>query len=86
MKISLRPETEQRISEKVRRGEFASADAMVEQAVTFFLDYEEEEMDEAEFQDVRAAVAEGVGQAERGEGVSLGEFDQMMRAKYGIRR
>jgi Arc/MetJ-type ribon-helix-helix transcriptional regulator len=86
MTITLRPETLNRISEKVRRRDFENADALVERAVTFFLDFEEEGMDAEEFQETRAAIDEALAQADRGEGVSLHEFDQNMRAKYGIRR
>jgi Arc/MetJ-type ribon-helix-helix transcriptional regulator len=86
MEITLKPETIQRIGEKIRRGEFDSADAMVEQAVTFFLDYEKDEMREDEFLKVKLAVAEAQEQAERGEGVSIDEFEKHMRAKYGIQR
>ena len=86
MTITLRPETLNRISEKIRRRDFENADALVERAITFFLDFEEEGMDEEEFHETRAAIDEALGQADRGEGVSLQEFDQNMRAKYGIRR
>ena len=86
MNITLRPETQKRINEKILVGDFESADAIVEQAVRFFLDYEEEEMDEAEFRETKAAIGEALGQADGGEGISLEEFDENMRAKYGIRR
>ncbi|MDX1980420.1 MAG: hypothetical protein SFV51_09135 [Bryobacteraceae bacterium] len=43
-------------------------------------------MPEAEFSEVKAAVDEGLQQGARGEGVSVGEFDRKMRAKYGIQR
>ena len=86
MNISLTPEIQKRINEKVQSGEFESADAIVEQALTFFLDYEEEEMDEEEFRETKAAIDEALAQAERGEGVSIEEFDQKMRARYGIPR
>jgi Arc/MetJ-type ribon-helix-helix transcriptional regulator len=86
MTITLRPETLNRISEKIRRRDFENAEALVERAVTFFLDFEEEGMDEEEFQETRAAIDEALGQTDRGEGVSLQAFDQNMRAKYGIRR
>jgi Arc/MetJ-type ribon-helix-helix transcriptional regulator len=86
MNITLRPETQKRINESIRRGEFDSADAFVEQAVTFFLEYEDGEMDEAEFLEVTAAVEKGFEQADRVEGIPLAEFDQTMRAKYGIQR
>jgi len=84
MEITLKPETLQRIGEKVRRGEFDSADAIMEQAVTFFLDYEKDEMDDDEFRDVKLAVADAQAQGDRGEGVSIDEFERSMRAKYGI--
>jgi Arc/MetJ-type ribon-helix-helix transcriptional regulator len=86
MDITLKPETLRRISEKVRCGEFESADVIVEQAVTFFLDYDEEDMDEAEFRATKAAVDEALEQAGRGEGISLEDFEKKMRAKYGIKR
>ena len=86
MEITLKPETIQRIGEKVRRGEFDSADAIVEQAVTFFLDYEKDEMDEAEFLDLKWAVAEAQEHGARGEGDSIDEFERIMRARYGIQR
>ena len=43
-------------------------------------------MDGAEFMEVKAAVAEGLQQAERGEGISLEEFDQKLRVKDGLQR
>ena len=86
MNITLRPEIQKRINEKIRAGDFESADAIVEQAVKFFLDYEEEEMDQAEFRETKAAIGEALEQADRGEGISLEEFDKNMRAKYGIQR
>lgn len=86
MNITLRPETEKRIDEKIRRREFESADAIVEQALTFFLDYEEGEMSLAEFGETKAAIEEAREQADRSEGISLDEFDKQMRSKYGIQR
>ena len=86
MNITLRPDIQKRINEKIQSGEFESADAIVEQALTFFLDYEEEEMDEEKFRDTKAAIDEARDQAERGEGISLDDFDQRMRAEYGIPR
>lgn len=86
MNVTLRPEVEARIHEKLRRGEFESAEALVEQAVAFFLDCEHEEIEADEFHEIQAAVSEGLGQADRGEGISLDDFDRMMRAKHGIQR
>lgn len=86
MNITLTPETEKRISENVEHGRFSSADAMVEHALQFFLQYDDDAMDDAEWSEVEAAVEEGLAQVERGETISLEEFDRTMRAKYGIPR
>jgi hypothetical protein len=43
-------------------------------------------MDDEEFRQTKAAINGALEQAERGEGVSLEEFDKGMRAKYGIQR
>jgi Arc/MetJ-type ribon-helix-helix transcriptional regulator len=85
MNITLKPDIQKRIEERLRRGEFESAEAVVEQALTLFLDFEEE-MSEAEFLDSRAAIDEALDQAKRGEGVTLEEFENDMRTKYGISR
>lgn len=82
MEITLNPEIQARIEEKLRNGEFSSADALVEQALTLFL--EPDEMDDAEFLATRSAVEQGLDEAEKGEGIPLEEFDQMMRARHGI--
>ena len=60
MEISLNPELQARIEEKLRNGEFSSADALVEQALTLFLESEGDEMDAAEFSATRSAVEQGL--------------------------
>lgn len=86
MEITLNPELQARIEEKLRNGEFSSADALVEQAVTLFLESEGDEMDAAEFLATRSAVEQGLDEAERGEGIPLEQFDELMRARHGISR
>jgi Arc/MetJ-type ribon-helix-helix transcriptional regulator len=86
MEITLNPELQARIEEKLRNGEFSSANALVEQALTLFLESEGDEMDAAEFLATRSAVEQGLDQAEKGEDISLEEFDRMMRARHGISR
>jgi len=86
MKITLKPEIEERVNERLRSGEFESADAMVERALTLFLEFEDDEMSGVDFLETKTAIREGLDQAERGETISLEEFDQNMRAKYGISR
>ena len=86
MEITLNPALQARLEEKLRNGEFSSVDALVEQALTAFLEPEQEEMEATEFLAIRSAVEQGLSEAERGEGLSLEEFDQVMRARHGIPR
>jgi len=86
MEITLKPETLERIGEKIRSGEFESPDAVVEQALEFYLEFEEDQMDSSDLEEVKTAVAESHQQLERGETISLTEFDKRMRAKYAIPR
>jgi Arc/MetJ-type ribon-helix-helix transcriptional regulator len=86
MEITLNPELRARIEQKLRNGEFSSADALVEQALTLFLESEEDEMDAAEFLATRSAVDQGLDEAEKGTTIPLEEFDRMMRARHGISR
>lgn len=46
----------------------------------------EDEMDVSEFLATRSAVEQGLDEAEKGEGLSIEEFDQMMRMRHGIPR
>jgi Arc/MetJ-type ribon-helix-helix transcriptional regulator len=78
MEITLNPEIQARIEEKLRNGEFSSADALVEQALTLFLESDGDQMDAAEFSATRSAVEQGLGEAAKGEGIPLEEFDQMI--------
>ena len=86
MEITLKPALQARIEEKLRNGEFSSADSLVEQALTAFLESAGDEMDATEFLATQSAIEQGLREAEKGEGLSLEEFDQMMRARHGITR
>ena len=86
MNITLSPELQKRIAEKVERGGVETADALVEEALNFYLDYEEGETDEQEFLDTKAAIDEALEQGERGEGRPAEQVFADLRAKYGISR
>lgn len=86
MNVTLRPEVQAKIEEKLRNGSFESVDALVDQAVSFFLGYEDEEMAVAEFHDTKSAIDEALEQGEHGQGISLDDFDRTMRARHGIPR
>lgn len=86
MTFTLKPNLQARIDEKLRNGEFESAEALLEQALTFFLDYEEGELDEEHVCETKAAIDEALEQGERGKGQPAEEVFAKLRAKYGISR
>ena len=86
MTIQLRPDLEKLVSERVLQGDFESPNAVVDRAVSFFLEYDQDEMVADEFVETRDAIAEGMAQADRGEGISLADFDSRMRSRHGIPR
>jgi predicted transcriptional regulator len=86
MNITLSPELQKRLAEKVKRGDVGTADALVEQALNFYLDYEEGEIDEVEFRDTGAAIAEALEQGDRGEGRPAEQVFADLRARHGISR
>jgi Arc/MetJ-type ribon-helix-helix transcriptional regulator len=86
MNISLSPELEKRIAQKVERGDVDSADAFVEHALTFYLEYEGGDMDHDEIRQTQSAIGEALEQAQRGEGRPADEVFSDLRAKYGISR
>ena len=86
LNITLSPELQKRIAEKVERDDIGSADAVVEQALTFYLEFEEGGMDEEEFLETKAAIDEALEQGDRGEGRPAEHVFARLRAKHGIPR
>jgi predicted transcriptional regulator len=86
MNVTITPELQKRIAEKIEHGDVETADALVEQALTFYLDYEESVMDEKEFRETKAAIDEALEQAQRGEGRPAEEVFADLRARYGTSR
>ena len=86
MNITLRPDLERRVAEKVERGEVPDADSLVEQALTLYLDYDADEMIEEEVRETRAAIDEARAQSLRGEAVPAEDVFAELRAKHGIPR
>jgi Arc/MetJ-type ribon-helix-helix transcriptional regulator len=86
MEITLSPELQRRIAKKVERGDVGTADTLVEQALNFYLDYEEDETDQAGFQETKAAIAEALKQGERGEGRPAEKVFADLRAGHGVSR
>ena len=86
MNITLRPDLEKRLAEIVRQGDVPNAESLIEQALTFYLDYDAEEMDEVEVGETRTAIDEAREQSRRGEAVSAEQVFAEFRAKHGIPR
>ncbi|MCC6943532.1 MAG: type II toxin-antitoxin system ParD family antitoxin [Thermomicrobiales bacterium] len=72
MSVLLRPETEQRIRDKVTSGQFRDADSVISEALEL-MEYKEQ------YDQVRALIAAGLEQIERGETVEWTE-DSMAQA------
>jgi len=86
MTITLSPELQERITAKIRSGDVGSADALVEHALTFYLDFEEGGMDDEEFLETKAAIDEALEQGDRREGRPLEQVFARLRAIHGISR
>ena len=77
MRISLRPDLEKFVEEKVRAGDYADADALVNDAVAMLREQElptEDELspeDQKKLADLRRELNIGIEQAERGEFVEF---------------
>jgi Arc/MetJ-type ribon-helix-helix transcriptional regulator len=84
MNISLSPELEKRIAQKVERGDVDSAEALVENALTFYFEYEAREIDQEESRETQTAIAEALEHGPRGEGYPAADVFSDLRAKYGI--
>ncbi len=72
MNISLKPELQGRVAEIVGSGDYPSPEAFVEEAVEAYLEVEWD----------RVAVRESIQQLNRGEDISLEDFERQMREKH----
>ena len=86
MNISLSPELEKRIAQKVERGDVDSADALVESALTFYFEFEHGEMDVEELRETQSAIAEALEQGQQGQGRPAADVFSDLRVKHGISR
>lgn len=81
MNITLAPDLEKRIEERIHRGDYESPEALVSEAVSRLIDEDEEDLRET-----RAAVEEAFEELDRGEGRPAEEVFAELRAEYGIPR
>ena len=75
MQITLRPELEQFVQDKVQAGEYGSIQEVVEIALTRLMD---DELDD----ETLAAIEEGEAQLDRGEGIPAEEAFALLRKKH----
>ncbi len=77
---SLPPETREWLEAKVKAGEFADADAFVRELLE-----EARRLEAEDEEEVRKAVAEGLAELERGEGIPAEEVFAKLRAEHVAR-
>ncbi len=69
MQVSLSPQVEKLVENQLKAGRFASADEVIEAAIVQLAKYDDAaDWEPAELDDLRAHVAVGIGQLERGQG------------------
>ena len=78
MNVLLKPTLQARVDEKLRNGEYESAEVLFEEALTYFFDCEEGH----EFHEAKAAIDEALEQGERPSERVFAD----LRAKYGVSR
>jgi putative addiction module CopG family antidote len=78
MNLSLNPDVQRFIEEKVRAGQFATPEDVVHTAIARLQSDEAIELDDEEL----AAIEEGLAQADRGEGRPWEQVREELRAKY----
>jgi len=71
MNISLTPELERRVDERVQTGLYTSASELVREALRLFFQFDEVRRHEVE--ELNARIAKGLAQLDRGEGISAEE-------------
>jgi Arc/MetJ-type ribon-helix-helix transcriptional regulator len=84
MNISLGPDLEKRIAERIHKGEYTSLEALVTEAVSRFIDQIDEE--DAELHETRDAINQAFEELDRGEGRPADEVFAELRTEYGIPR
>jgi len=72
MNVSLTPELEALINERVESGRYRSASEVVREALRLLAD--QDDLRQAHLEEVRAKVATGLGQLDAGEGLDGNEF------------
>ena len=81
MTVTLTPDLEKLVNEKVQRGEYESPEALIQEAVQRLFTEDEQELSE-----MKVAVDLALEQSKRGEGRAAQEVFKDLRARYDIPR
>ncbi len=81
MNITLAPDLEKRIEERIHRGDYESPEAFITEAVSRLIEEEEQELLET-----RAAIGQAFEELDRGEARPAEEVFAELRAEYGLPR
>jgi Arc/MetJ-type ribon-helix-helix transcriptional regulator len=80
MNITLTPDLEKGVRERVERGDYENPEALVRDAV-YRLIAEDQELEET-----KAAISQALGESRRGEGRFAEEFFAELQARHGVPR
>ena len=81
MTISLSDATQRLLEERMKTGDYATADEALRVALETLNQLETEELDD----ETLAAIEEGLAQADRGEGRPWEQVRQELRERYGLK-
>lgn len=84
MNVSLTPELERQIEQRVASGQYTSASEVMREALRLFFRYDESRNQEIERLNRR--IAEGLGQLDRGEGIPAAEARRQTKERIAARR
>lgn len=84
MNVSLTPELEALVQEKVKSGRYHSASEVVREALRLL--EEQDQLRAVRLEEVRTKIAKGLASLDRGEGIDGEEARKRLRAKSAARR
>ena len=80
MNITLPPDLEKSVHERVENGDYENPDALIQDAVSRLI------AEDDGLEETKAAINQAFEESERGEGRPAEEFFEELRAKYGMPR
>ena len=84
MNVSLTPELERQIEQRVASGQYTSASEVMREALRLFFRYDESRNQEIELLNRR--IAEGMAQLDRGEGIPAEDARRQTKERIAARR